>query len=137
MTREITVQWLMKAERSLNDAKLLLENSSSEGACSRASSAIFQLARAALTENDSAYRTYDAEDHQQIMKLFADTFVRTKKCDLNLFHALRTAEHFKEVTEKGVDRYFTLMDAEKIIAHADRMHAFVNEQFAPASAPTI
>lgn len=139
MTKETALYWLNKAENSLEDSKILLEagRASVEGACNRAAAAVFQMARALLVERDPDFRKFANETNAEIAVLFANAFIKTKKCDLNTYHGIKRAEHFIKESEQGLDRLFTRRDADEMIAVGERLRDFTKEQLIPEPGPTL
>lgn len=141
MTKEIALRWLHKAESSLEDARILFDarvrsdtGRSIEGACNRAAASVSQMMRALLTKYDQDYKTYDEQPMSDIKVLFAKAYIKTKICDLNTYHGINKADYFIRESEQGLDRIFTLRDAEEMISFAEQLHSFTSERLAPESA---
>lgn len=82
--------YIAKAERAADSAKLLLENGDPEGACNRAYYAMFDAAHAALLWSGSHIRPGEIKKHSNLIAAFGKHVVQTSILPVELGKALNS-----------------------------------------------
>lgn len=98
MTRPVAaVGYMEKAERALDEARLLLRGKGTEGACSRAYYAMFDAAHAALMA--AGIETAEIKTHNGLLAVFGRELVLTKRIHSDFGKALNQVQRLRQIAD--------------------------------------
>jgi uncharacterized protein (UPF0332 family) len=90
---------MLKAERAVQSAKLLLQAKDTDGACNRAYYAMFDAARAALLACDAPTPAEVARTHGGLISAFSLHLVKPGRVQVELGRALNRAEEIRLIAD--------------------------------------
>ena len=90
---------MLKAERAIQSAKLLIAAEDSDGACNRAYYAMFDAARAALMASGAPVAPEIARTHSGLITAFSLHPVKTRRVELALGKALNKVEDMRLIAD--------------------------------------
>jgi uncharacterized protein (UPF0332 family) len=90
---------MRKAVRSLNAARLLLDNGYTDEACSRAYYAMFDAARAALLASSAPVEAEVARTHGGLLSAFSQHIVKPGKVAAEIGRSLGQAQHVRLIAD--------------------------------------
>lgn len=90
---------MLKAERAVQSARMLIAAEDSDGACNRAYYAMFDAARAALIASGAPVAPEIARTHSGLITAFSLHLVKTRRVELALGKALNKVEDLRLIAD--------------------------------------
>jgi uncharacterized protein (UPF0332 family) len=119
---------MRKAARSLDAARLLLDNSYTDEACSRAYYAMFDAARAALLVSSAPVEAEVARTHRGLMSAFSQHIVKPGRIAAEIGRTLGQAQHVRLFADYNGDPV-DAREAARMIAWAAAFLEAIGEAF--------
>ena len=94
---------MLKAEKALASAQLLLSSGDAEGACNRAYYAMFDAARAALAASGAPTGPEAAKTHKGLIKVFNEHLIKNGPFPKDLGRTLKRAEELRIAADYDSD----------------------------------
>ena len=127
--RKLTPETMMaKAEKACLDARLLLENGSSDGATNRAYYAMFDAARAALLASGASVDLEQVRTHAGLIGAFGNYLIKNGPVSKEMGVFLRRSLKVRMTADYDGDSV-ELEDARKIVEQAENFVAAMRVQF--------
>ena len=132
---------LQKAWRALGSAKLLLSAGDRDGAVNRAYYAMFDAAKAALTEGDEPIISQPIKSHNGLITLFPQNLVKTGHVSSKLGKHLNEVEELRLIADYKVEDMITPERASWAVEAAEdfvsAMDGYVEDLSPPSSGPSM
>lgn len=96
-TPATAASYMQKAERALDEARLLLRGKATEGACNRAYYAMFDAAHAALRA--AGIETTEIKTHHGLLAVFGKELALTKRIHGDLSKALNQVQRLRQIAD--------------------------------------
>jgi len=114
---------MVKAERAMESARLLLDAGDADGACNRAYYAMFDAARAALLASKAPVATEVARTHGGLISAFSLHLVKTGLIPVGLGRTLNRAEEIRLIADYRGDP----IERDMAVWVVEQAEAFVQE----------
>lgn len=125
---------LVKAERAIASAKLLLDAGDVEGACNRAYYAMFDAARAALLWSGASTDQATTKTHSGLISSFSLHLIKTGRLPISLGKALNRAAEIRLIADYTGDEV-SADKAQWVIEQATALLDAVRREFHPRESP--
>jgi uncharacterized protein (UPF0332 family) len=124
----IAAEYLRKAERALDEAKMLMAASKTEGACNRAYYAMFDAAHAALFAVGRELPDALIKTHHTLIGEFGKSLVLGGHLDAQFGRALNRGHDIRLLADYNTEPP-SIEDAQWLVEQADAMLAAVKAEF--------